>query len=161
MSRWDKVCQLHSLLDRRRQPLDRNTLCSELDCSPATLTRLIATLRNEFGAPIENLPGTGWHYGADVRDRFELPGLWLSDDELHALALLDQLLGQIGPEPSPAQQYALSATTPRQKQAGYLTDTCARRLPACSIHKTRLESRHDVSNGRTIFKGRTGFHRQR
>lgn len=98
MSRWDKVCQLHRLLDRRRQPLDRNTLCSELDCSPATLTRRIATLRDEFGAPIENLPGAGWRYGADVRGRFELPGLWLSDDELHALALLDQLLGQIGPE---------------------------------------------------------------
>lgn len=96
MSHWNKVYELHRILSERTQPVSQATLLQELDCAPATLKRVLQTLR-DLSAPVDNVRGLGWRYGEDVRGRFELPGLWLSNEELHALALLDQLLDQIDP----------------------------------------------------------------
>ena len=97
MSHWRKICGLHRILSARRHPVSRAYLMQELECSPATLKRVVASLQDDFGAPIVNVRGKGFFYQRTAVDRLELPGLWLTNEELHALALIDQLLEQIDP----------------------------------------------------------------
>ena len=60
--------------------------------------RDIAFLRDALGAPIESDPENGAiHYARDEGDRFELPGLWLSSEELAALLALNELLDRSDP----------------------------------------------------------------
>jgi predicted DNA-binding transcriptional regulator YafY len=63
------------------------------------LYRDIAFLRDALGAPIESGEGeeTSVRYAADEAERFELPGLWLTSEELAALLALNELLGRSDP----------------------------------------------------------------
>ena len=77
-------------------PLAR--LMDELGCSRATLYRDIAFLRDALGAPVESdsTGEGGFRYDQKEAERFELPGLWLNSDELHALLATHQLLDRTG-----------------------------------------------------------------
>lgn len=71
-------------------------LMDELGCSRATVYRDIAFLRDALMAPI-NAEGEGtFRYDASEGDRFELPGMWMSSEELHALLAAQQLLSRTG-----------------------------------------------------------------
>lgn len=54
----------------------------ELGCSRATVYRDLAYLRDVLMAPIEGDGEAGFRYHAAESERFELPGLWLSSEEL-------------------------------------------------------------------------------
>ena len=97
MSKLDDIYRLHRALDGRRTPINRQTLQAELGVSRATLTRLIADLRNKLGAPILcDRESGGYRY--DTADGYHaLPGLWLTRDELHALVALNHLLKTLQP----------------------------------------------------------------
>ncbi len=71
----------------------------ELGCSQATLYRLINDLRDHLGAPIEQDPeGRGFFYEQHPGVRpFELPGVWISSDELRALMSARELLAGVQP----------------------------------------------------------------
>jgi len=70
----------------------------ELGCSQATLYRLIAELRDQLGAPLEQDPeGRGFFYDRQLAGHFELPGLWISPDELQALLTARHILGNVQP----------------------------------------------------------------
>ena len=46
-------------------------------------------MRNFLHAPTEyDAAGKDWHYNPDAREQFELPGLWLTGEELQSLTLL-------------------------------------------------------------------------
>jgi predicted DNA-binding transcriptional regulator YafY len=64
-----------------------------------TLHRILKSVRDALGAPIENGDGAEAtvRYAADEADRFELPGLWLSSEELAALLALNELLSRSDP----------------------------------------------------------------
>ena len=81
-----------------RYPVPLARLMDELDCSRATLYRDIAFLRDALGAPIESdsTGEGGFRYDEKEAERFELPGLWLNSDELHALLATHQLLDRTG-----------------------------------------------------------------
>lgn len=98
MATFDNIVALHRELSARRVPVSVRDLAVALETSETTVKRAIGHLRNHFGAPLENVRGQGYRYARDERNRFELPGLWFSADELQALALLHQLLEQINPE---------------------------------------------------------------
>jgi len=71
----------------------------ELSCSQATLYRLVASLRDELGAPLEQDPenkGYYYHNQPGIR-RFELPGIWLSAEELQALIAAKDVLSNVQP----------------------------------------------------------------
>ncbi len=97
MSRPDDLYRLHRLLDGRRSTISRQTLIDELEISRSKLTRLIADLRNQFGAPlIFDAVYNGYRY--DTADgHHSLPGLWLTSAELHALITLNHLLQTLQP----------------------------------------------------------------
>jgi predicted DNA-binding transcriptional regulator YafY len=99
MDRYERILTLHRILKSARYPVSLSRLKDDLACSRATLYRDIAFLRDALGAPIENGDGTEAtvRYAADEADRFELPGLWLSSEELAALLALNELLSRSDP----------------------------------------------------------------
>jgi predicted DNA-binding transcriptional regulator YafY len=98
MDRYERILVLHRRLKAARYPAPLRSLMDELGCSRATLYRDIAFLRDALGAPIDNDPAGegGFRYNEKEAERFELPGLWLNSDELHALLATHQLLDRTG-----------------------------------------------------------------
>jgi len=52
MDKFDRIFQLHNVLSHRRTPISGEELMARLDCSKATLHRIINALRDALGAPI-------------------------------------------------------------------------------------------------------------
>lgn len=99
MDRYERILSLHRLLKTSRYAISLQRLKDELGCSRATLYRDIAFLRDALGAPIESGEGeqAAFRYDAAEAERFELPGLWLTSDELSALLALNELVARSGP----------------------------------------------------------------
>jgi proteasome accessory factor C len=98
VSRRERLYHLHDLLRQRRTPISRQALMDELGCSQATLYRLIGELRDRLGAPLEQDPeGRGFYYDRQLAGHFELPGLWISPEELQALLTARHILGNVQP----------------------------------------------------------------
>jgi proteasome accessory factor C len=96
MEAFSKLVKLHQILRARRGPISVYSLQDRLECSRPTLYRVMGRLRDDLGAPIVNVRGEGYRYDRSNGD-FELPGLWLNAEELHALLTMDALLQQIQP----------------------------------------------------------------
>lgn len=95
MDRMQRIFKLHQILATHRYPVPRAKLERELECSRASLTRIIGEMRNFFDAPIEfDKEHGGYRYS---RDAYELPGLWFTPSELLALSAAQQLLEQAQP----------------------------------------------------------------
>jgi predicted DNA-binding transcriptional regulator YafY len=98
MDRYERILILHRILKVSRYPVSFARLRDEVTCSRATLYRDIAFLRDALGAPIEyGEDQSTFRYAADEAERFELPGLWLTSEELAALIALNELLGRSDP----------------------------------------------------------------
>lgn len=98
MDRYERILILHRTFKASRHPVSQETLRDELQCSRATLYRDIAFLRDALGAPVESDPERhGFSYDREEIDRFELPGLWLTSEELAALMALQELVGRSDP----------------------------------------------------------------
>jgi len=98
VSRRERLYHLHDILRQRRTPISRQALMEELGCSQATLYRLVAELRDQLGAPLEQDPETrGFYYDRSLAGHFELPGLWISPEELQALLTARQILANVQP----------------------------------------------------------------
>lgn len=98
MDRYERILTLHRTFKASRHPVSQETLRDELQCSRATLYRDIAFLRDALGAPVESDPERhGFSYDREEIDRFELPGLWLTSEELAALMALQELVGRSDP----------------------------------------------------------------
>jgi len=95
MDRMQRIYKLHQILSARRYPIPRGQLESELECSRASLTRIIAEMRDFFDAPIEfDKEAGGYRYSHEA---FQLPGLWFTPSELLALSAAQKLLEQAQP----------------------------------------------------------------
>ncbi len=96
MDRNERIHALHRIFKSARRPVTVPRLQEELGCSRATVYRDIAYLRDALMAPITGDGEAGFNYDASEDDRFELPGLWLSSEELHALLVAQALMGRTG-----------------------------------------------------------------
>lgn len=92
MDRYERILSIHRILKSARYPVTVTRLQDELSCSRATVYRDLAFLRDALMAPIEGDGEAGFSYVTGEAERFELPGLWLNSDELHALLAAQQLL---------------------------------------------------------------------
>lgn len=98
MSKVERLYHLHNILSQRRTPISRQDLMERLECSQATLYRLVAELRDFLGAPIEQHDDTrAFYYDRSYDQPFELPGIWISPAELQALLTARQVLGNVQP----------------------------------------------------------------
>ena len=96
MDRYERINALHRQLKSARYPITVAQLQDELGCSRATVYRDLAFLRDALMAPVEGDGEAGFHYQSGESERFELPGLWLSSEELHALLASQHLLARTG-----------------------------------------------------------------
>ena len=100
MDRTERFYKIELLL-RSRGCVSFAALRDELDVSPATLKRDLQYLRDRLSAPIVydafdngyRFSGTPERGGnGSAGPRHELPGLWFSENEIHALLTMHQLL---------------------------------------------------------------------
>jgi predicted DNA-binding transcriptional regulator YafY len=93
MDRYERIVRLHRLLKHNRTGVSLERLMTEIEASRATVYRDIAFLRDALGAPIEtDADSHRFKYAPDGEQVFELPGLWLSPDEVYALLVARQAL---------------------------------------------------------------------
>lgn len=98
MDRFDRIFALHKILAARRTPISRQELQQKLECSRATVGRLIEDARDQLGAPIlYDREQGGYYYDRSGTHVYELPGLWLNASELHALLVSEKLLADVQP----------------------------------------------------------------
>jgi predicted DNA-binding transcriptional regulator YafY len=97
MDRTERFYKIELLL-RSRGCVAFDTLLEELDVSRATLKRDLQYLRDRLAAPIVyDRFDNGYRFETPAVDakgaaRQELPGLWFSEKEIHALLTMHQLL---------------------------------------------------------------------
>jgi predicted DNA-binding transcriptional regulator YafY len=90
MEKWDKIARLHRMLRDSRYCVPLCRITAALQCSEATFFRLRNFMVKCLGAPIVfNTRYKGYEYDERDGERFELPGLWLTKEELEALCLIE------------------------------------------------------------------------
>lgn len=95
MERSERFHRIHRLLQGGGRVPTQDFL-DALEVSRATFMRDIEYLRDRHRAPIEyDKAENGYRY-AEGSAGFELPGLWFSAEELHALLTMHTLLEQMG-----------------------------------------------------------------
>ncbi|MBI2311050.1 MAG: YafY family transcriptional regulator [Betaproteobacteria bacterium] len=98
MDRFTRIFRLHQILATHRHPVSHTVLQKKLECTRATVNRVIRAMRLYFNAPIEYDRGhNGYHYSKTEGHPYELPGLWLTPSELYALLASEQLLAEAQP----------------------------------------------------------------
>lgn len=98
MDRFDRIFELNRILQSARQPVSRRRLEEELECSRATVKRIIEDMRLYLNAPIlYDRELNGYRYDQSEGEMYELPGLWFNASELHALVSVQQLLAHVQP----------------------------------------------------------------
>jgi predicted DNA-binding transcriptional regulator YafY len=96
MDKWERIILLHRLLGRNKYSTPLETILNELECHPATFYRIRDYMINALGAPIINdHKYHGYRYDAIDGRQFELPGFWLTKDEIEALLCLDHAVETI------------------------------------------------------------------
>lgn len=96
MERYERIITIHRILKTARCPVSMQRLMDETGASRATAYRDIGYLRDFLFAPVVTDHGGHVSYDAREAERFELPGLWLTADELYALLTVHQLLTRTG-----------------------------------------------------------------
>ena len=96
MDRFDRIYDLHKILGASRYPVSRQRLEEELECSRATVKRIIEAMRLYLNAPIRyDRKLNGYYYDRREAGMYELPGVWFNASELHALLTVQQLLADV------------------------------------------------------------------
>jgi predicted DNA-binding transcriptional regulator YafY len=96
MDKIDRIYRLHQYFKQRRTPVDVQALIDEFECDRSTIMRDINWLKNFMGAPLANKRGEGYYYDRQ-QDSFELPGLWLTANELQSLVAFNHLMQKLQP----------------------------------------------------------------
>ena len=136
----------------------RDFLLRELGVSPATLKRDLAHLRDRMNAPVVfDRERQGWRFDQEqplVGPRYELPGLWFSAQEIHALLTMQQLLAQLdaggllGPHIEP-----LTARLGKLLESGVpSTDDLARRIKVHSVAARPMHLPHFQTLGTALLR---------
>lgn len=104
MDRTERFYKIE-LLIRTRECVSFATLLEALEVSPATLKRDLQYLRERLDAPIEyDASANGYRFGHGYGgqngrgQQHELPGVWFSEKELHALLTMHQMLASLDEE---------------------------------------------------------------
>ena len=98
MDRTERLYKIDRMLnDRKVVPITE--FLEELEVSLATFKRDLEYLRDRFNAPVVwDRDAGGYRFDKHgVGDTYELPGLWFSATEIHALLTMQQLLSSLGP----------------------------------------------------------------
>ena len=108
MERTERFYKIQRLLTQRKV-VPRDTFLEELEVSRATFKRDLEYLRDRMNMPViwdRELSGYRLDENSSTAHLFQLPGLWFSAEEIHALITMEQLLerlqpGLLGPQVRP------------------------------------------------------------
>ncbi len=93
MDKWQKVINLHNLIKSSKYPLPLEDILNELECSKATFYRIKDFLQYNLNAPVTyDRKYRGYIYNESHTGLYEIPGLWLTTDELEALSCFEYFL---------------------------------------------------------------------
>ena len=94
MDGFDRIYDLHKILQRRKSAIPLKDILAEMECSRATFNRIKRHMSDFLGAPIEySREQGGYRYGDG---HYELPGTWFNEQELHAMVVMHALLENTG-----------------------------------------------------------------
>lgn len=99
MDRSERFHKIIRMLKERRI-VSRDAFLEALEVSRATFKRDLEYLRDRMGAPIAWDAAAGGYLLRDddgAPANYELPGLWLTAGEIHALLVMEQLLAELQP----------------------------------------------------------------
>lgn len=96
MDKLDRIQKLHRIFKSRRLPVSKKELAEKLGCSERNVQRVIDNLKIIDAPVVYDNARRGWHYQEDPHNLYELPGLWLTSEELQSLSLLLSLLEHLG-----------------------------------------------------------------
>jgi len=97
MEKLDRIQQLHQLFATHRYPIKLRALAERLECSEKNARRLIDALQDFMRRRIEFDPvSKGWAYAGEQPEGWQLPGLWLTANELQSMATLLHVLDSFG-----------------------------------------------------------------
>lgn len=94
MNQTERFYKIDQLITERKV-VSFQTLLEELEISRATLRRDLEFMRSRLNAPIvydRETNGYRFDRGPQIGDKYELPGLWFSPAEIHALLTMQHLL---------------------------------------------------------------------
>ena len=95
MRQFDRIYLLYQLIRAHHNPVPMRVLRERLECSESTVKRAIRDLRT-LDAPLEYHPERRGYYFAEADGaRYELPGLWFNERELHGLLVVHQILSEL------------------------------------------------------------------
>jgi predicted DNA-binding transcriptional regulator YafY len=108
LDRTERFYKIHGLLTRRKV-VARDVFLEELNVSRATFKRDLEYLRDRMNMPVvwdRDRGGYRLDEQASSAHIYQLPGLWFSPEEIHALLTMEQLLerlqpGLLGPQVRP------------------------------------------------------------
>ncbi len=144
MDLFDRIYRLDQVLRRARYAVPRAALQEKLECSAATVKRIINEMRLYLGAPIEyDRTYRGYRYLPTADGPYELPGLWFNASELYALLTAQQLLANAQPGLLDASLAPLRERIERILQSRHLGKSeIARRIRILRMGARRLEPAH-------------------
>ena len=74
MDKFDRIYALHSVLSTARIPVAKSLLEEKLECSHATIERIIKVMRLYLDAPIEyDRSANGYHYDLRSQQKYVFP----------------------------------------------------------------------------------------
>ena len=161
MDRTERFYKIELLL-RSRGCVSFATLQDELDVSPATLKRDLQYLRDRLAAPIVyDAYSNGYRFALAsaanaTAAKHELPGLWFSENEIHALLTMHQLVAGLDDDGVLARHLQPLM----EKLQGMLgTDETAaralmRRVKVIGTARRRVPSRHFELLGSALMQRR-------
>ena len=98
MDRLQRIYRLHQIIGSRKLPVSLCVLQEKLECSRATVNRIIVEIRLYFNAPLKyDREHNGYYYDLNEGATFEQPGVWFTASELYALLTTQQLREQAQP----------------------------------------------------------------
>ena len=142
MDKFDRIMALYRELTSRRYPVSRKELEQRLECKGITVKRAVRALRDYFHVPvIYDREHNGYMIDSSAGEH-EVPGLWFSAEEIHALLAADSLLSNLEPglvkqETAPFRR-RLRAMMQKLGGAGSQLD----RIRLLNMGRRRDQSRH-------------------
>ncbi|MBV5305720.1 MAG: WYL domain-containing protein [Desulfobulbaceae bacterium] len=124
MNTFDRIYELRAIFQAHRYPVSAVDLEAQMECSWPTVKRAMRKMRDELGAPVRyDRKYKGYILDRAGEEQHELPGLWFSVSELHALLTLHELLNRMQPgllrqEFSPFRQRIESILEGRKMSTG-------------------------------------------
>ncbi|MEY4766750.1 MAG: hypothetical protein RI907_3423 [Pseudomonadota bacterium] len=158
MSQTERIYQIDQMLnDRKVVPFVE--LQAALGVSKATLKRDLEYLRSRLHAPIEwSREAGGYRFTAanPLGPAYALPGLWFTEQEIHALLTMQHLLGELGAGGILQDHVAplIARLNAMLGSANDSADAVRRKVLIASVGRRPLRMAHFQQIGKSLLQGK-------